>query len=272
MFGRLLLLVRVSAVLTVTKLEGNEMSKFDLDGKVCVITGGGGSIGGQTCVELASGGAKVVVTGRTQETLDAVVEEITSEGQEAIAIVCDITDPEQVDNLVSETVKAFGSLDVLVNNAGGAWSRSEKAEDTSYDKWLLTVDSNLNGAFLCSMAAGKQMIKQQSGRIINVASTAGTKGNPYMLAYSAAKAGMISLSNNLAFMWKGYNIYVNVILPGAIIPRGKALEDDVPPLEQRPGAEHVANMIRFLASPASDQITGEAIPVRAWFKSDRFWQ
>ncbi len=248
------------------------MSKFDLDGKVCVVTGGGGSIGGQTCVELASGGAKVVVTGRTQETLDAVVEEITSDGQEAIAIVCDITDPEQVDNLVNETLKVFGSLDVLVNNAGGAWSRHEKAEDTPYDKWLAAVDSNLNGAFLCCMAAGKQMLKQQSGRIINVASTAGTKGNPYMLAYSAAKAGMISLSNNLAFMWKGDNIYVNVILPGAIIPRGKTLEEGVPPLEQRPCAEHVANMIRFLASPASDQITGEAIPVRAWFKSDRFWQ
>ena len=101
------------------------MSKFDLDGKVCVVTGGGGSIGGQTCVELASGGAKVVVTGRTQETLDAVVEEITSDGQEPIAIVCDLTDPEQVDYLVNESVNAFGSLDVLVNNAGGAWSRHE---------------------------------------------------------------------------------------------------------------------------------------------------
>ena len=122
-----------------------------------------------------------------------------------------------MDNLVSETVKAFGSLDVLVNNAGGGWSRHEKAEDTPYDKWLIAVDSNLNGAFLCSMAAGKQMIKQQGGRITVV-------------------------------------------------------DDDVPPLEQRPGTEHVANMIRFLASPASDMITGEAIPVRAWFKSDRFWQ
>jgi NAD(P)-dependent dehydrogenase (short-subunit alcohol dehydrogenase family) len=248
------------------------MSKFDLDGKVCVVTGGGGSIGSQTCRELASGGGKIVVTGRTQATLDAVVDQITSEGQEAMAIVCDITNPDQVDNLVSETVKAFGSLDVLVNNAGGSWSRHENAEDTPYDKWLTAVDINLNGAFLCSMAAGKQMIEQQSGRIINVASTAGTKGNPYMLAYSAAKAGMISLSNNLAFMWKAHNIYVNVILPGAIAPAGTVVDDNVPPLELRPGTEHVANMIRFLAAPASDMITGEAIPVRAWFKSDRFWQ
>ncbi len=248
------------------------MSKFDLNGKVCVVTGGGGSIGSQTCLELARGGGKVVVTGRTRETLDAVVDQITTEGQEALAVVSDITKPDQVDNLVSETVKAFGTLDVLVNNAGGGWSRSQNAEDTPYDKWLIAMDINLNGAFLCSMAAGKQMIRQQSGRIINVASTAGTKGNPYMLAYSAAKAGMISLSNNLAFMWKGHNIYVNVILPGAIAPAGRVVDDSVPPLELRPGTENVANLIRFLASPASDMITGEAIPVRAWFKTDRFWQ
>ena len=88
--------------------EENKMSKFNLDGKVCVVTGGGGSIGGQTCRELANGGGKIVVTGRTQETLDAVVAQITAEGQEAIAVVCDITKPDQVNNLMSETVRALG--------------------------------------------------------------------------------------------------------------------------------------------------------------------
>ncbi len=247
------------------------MSKFDLDGKVCVVTGGGGSIGSATCLELADGGGRIVAAGRTQETLDAVVGKIRARGQDAIAVVTDVTHPDQVDNMVSEAVKAFGSLDVLVNNAG-AGGRMQKPEETTYEYWLRKMDINLNSVFLCSIAAGKQMIEQQSGRIINISSTAGTKGNPYMLHYSAAKAGMISLSNNLAFMWKAHNIYVNCILPGAIAPAGTKEDDSVPQLELRPGPEHVANMIRYLASPASEMVTGEVIPVRAWFKSDRFWQ
>ncbi len=247
------------------------MSKFDLDGKVCVVTGGGGSIGGATCLELADGGGRIVAAGRTQKTLDAIVEKVRATGQEAIAVVTDVTKPDQVDNMVSETIRTFGSLDVLVNNAGRG-SRMVQPEDTPIDQWLERIDVNLTSAFLCSIAAGKQMIEQKSGRIINISSTAGTKGNPYMLAYSAAKAGMISLSNNLAFMWKGHNIYVNCILPGAIAPAGTVEDETVPPLELRPGPDHVANMIRYLASPASEMVTGEVIPVRAWFRSDRFWQ
>ena len=88
------------------------MSKFDLDGKVCVVTGGGGSIGGATCLELADGGGRIVAAGRTQKTLDAIVEKVSAMGQEAIAVVTDVTKPDQVDNMVSETIRTFGSLDV----------------------------------------------------------------------------------------------------------------------------------------------------------------
>ena len=127
------------------------------------------------------------------------------------------------------------------------------------------------------------MIKQQGGKIINISSTAGSKGNPYQLHYSAAKAGVISLTNNLACLWAKYNINVNCILPGliatdemkqfGIIPANT--DDDgnaIPRLELTPNPEDVANLALFLASPASDALTGELYPVRTWMKSERFWQ
>jgi 3-oxoacyl-[acyl-carrier protein] reductase len=145
------------------------------------------------------------------------------------------------------------------------------------------IDFNLTGTFLCCIAAGKQMIGQKGGKIINISSIAGTKGNPGMLHYSAAKAGVISLTNNLAYMWAKHNINVNCVAPGLIATPAMigwnvippAIGEDgteVPRLWRPPGPEHVAEMCRFLASPAADLITGELIPVRAWFKLDRHWE
>ena len=194
----------------------------------------------------------------------------------------DITVPEQVDELIARTVAEFGRLDVMVNNAGGG-ARMRQPEETPYEDWVRLIDFNLTGTFLCCIASGKQMIEQKSGNIINISSTAGTKGNPFMLHYSAAKAGMISLTNNLAFMWARHNINVNCIAPGLIatdaMKRHGAIPSDtqddgtpVPHLELPPGPEDVAKMARFLASDAARAITGELVPVRAWFRSDRFWQ
>jgi 3-oxoacyl-[acyl-carrier protein] reductase len=259
------------------------MANYELDDKVAVITGGAGGIGTEIAKEYASAGAKVVVVGRNSQSLEVVVSAIQSEGGEAMAVSTDITKPEDVKNLISKTVSYFGRIDILVNNAGNG-SSIKKAEDTPYEEWVRLIDLNLTGTFNCCMAAGKQMIEQQSGNIINISSTAGTKGNPGMLHYSAAKAGMISLSNNLAYMWAEHNINVNCIAPGLIatpimksypgaIP-AEVSEDGtpVPPLTRTPGPEDVAAMARFLASPAAKMITGELLPVRAWFKSDRFWE
>ncbi|MYD98493.1 MAG: SDR family oxidoreductase [Gammaproteobacteria bacterium] len=258
------------------------MSDYELKDKVAVVTGGAGGIGTHISLEFARGGATVVVASRKQERLDEVVTRIEGEGGRALAVATDITVPEQVDELVVRTVSAFGRLDVMVNNAGGG-SRMRQPEETPYEEWLRLIDFNLTGTFLCCIAAGKQMIAQESGNIVNISSTAGTKGNPFMLHYSAAKAGMISLTNNLAFMWAKHNINVNCIAPGLIatdamkghgaIPADT--RDDgspVPHLELPPGPEDVAKMTRFLASDAARAITGEIIPVRAWFRSDRFWQ
>jgi NAD(P)-dependent dehydrogenase (short-subunit alcohol dehydrogenase family) len=170
----------------------------------------------------------------------------------------------------------------MVNNAG-RWGRSSAAEDTQLDEWRNVVEQNLTGVFLPCKVAGQQMIKQRSGKIINISSTAGSKGNPYQLHYSAAKAGVISLTNNLACLWAKHNINVNCILPGliatdemkqyGIIPADT--DDDgnaIPRLELTPNPEDVASLALFLASPASDALTGELYPVRTWMKSERFWQ
>lgn len=258
------------------------MSDFSLHGKTAIVTGGAGGLGRAMVAAYAEAGANVIVASRNQEKIEAEAARIRDKGQSAIAIAVDITDAEQVDNLIAKTVDAFGSLDVMVNNAG-RWGRTHLAEDTPLDEWREVVDQNLTGVFIPSIAAGKQMIRQQSGKIINISSTAGSKGNPGQLHYSAAKAGVISLTNNLAYMWAKHNINVNCILPGliateelkgyGIIPPDTDEEGNaVPRLELTPNPEDVADLALFLASPASDALTGELYPIRAWLKSERFWQ
>ena len=191
------------------------MSDYELENKVAIVTGGAGGIGTHISLEYARAGAAVVVASRNQERIDAVVDRIAGVGGRALAVATDITVPEQVDALIARTVAEFGRLDVMVNNAGGG-ARMRQPEETPYEDWVRLIDFNLTGTFVCCIAAGKQMIEQKSGNIINISSTAGTKGNPFMLHYSAAKAGMISLTNNLAFMWARHNINVNCIAPGLI--------------------------------------------------------
>lgn len=258
------------------------MSNFSLQGKTSIITGGAGGLGRAMVAAYAAAGANVVVASRNQEKIEAEAAGIRDKGQSAIAIAADITDSEQVEHLISKTVETFGALDVMVNNAG-RWGRSHLAEETPLEEWRIVVDQNLTGVFIPCMAAGKQMIRQQFGKIINISSTAGSKGNPHQLHYSAAKAGVISLTNNLAYMWAKHNINVNCILPGLIATeelRGYGIiptdtDDDgnaIPKLELTPNPENVADLALFLASPASDALTGELYPIRAWLKSERFWQ
>lgn len=258
------------------------MSKFTLEDKVAIVTGGAGGIGTHIAMTYAKAGASVVVASRNKENLDKVVAEIESEGGKAHAIATDITDQEQVENMVKETVDTFGRVDILVNNAG-SWGKGGAPTDLSLEHWNEIINVCLTGSFLCAIAAGKEMIKQQSGKIINISSTAGTKGNPGALHYSAAKAGVLSLSNNLSFLWAKHNICVNAILPGLIatqmlkdynvIPPDTDKDGNpVPRLELPPDPEEVADLALFLASEASDGITGEQIPIRRWCKIDRFWQ
>ena len=255
------------------------VSKFDLQDKVIIVTGAAGGIGTEISRECADAGAKVVLAGRTEETLVALSNDLN--GEDSFVLKTDVTDPESVKNLIASTVEKFGRVDVIINNVGGSAAMCEP-EETPYDVWSRMIDVNLSSTFYCCIEAGKQMIKQKSGKIINISSTAGTKGNPGMLHYSAAKAGVLSLTNNLAFKWAEHNINVNAVVPGLIATPNMIkwgvisadVDDDgnhVPRLTRPPGPSDVANLCRFLASEAADLITGEAIPVRSWEKADRFW-
>ena len=256
------------------------MTQGELKNKVVIVTGAAGGIGQIISKEFALAGATVVLASRNDRALQETEKKLAETS--TLSIKTDITKPDSVRNLIDAAVSEFGRIDVMINNAGGGVAPCEP-EDTLYNDWVRMIDVNLTGTFNCCMAAGKQMIKQYHGKIINISSTAGTKGNPGLLHYSAAKAGILSLSSNLAYSWAKYNICVNSVVPGLIatpamigygvIPPNKTEDgEEVPRLTRPPAPVDVANMCRFLASPAGDMITGEEFPVRAWFKLDRFWE
>ena len=249
-----------------------------LDGKVAIITGGSRGIGKSIALTYAEAGANVVIASRTQKYIDRVAEKIKALGNESLAIATDVCIPEQVDNMVKQTVDYFGRLDIMVNNAGRGIST--QPQEISIKEWNDIIALNLTGVFLGCIAAGKVMIEQKQGKIINIASTAGVKGSPGMIHYSVAKAGVIMLTNNLAASWAEHNINVNCIAPGltategvikwGILPPDKNKDGTpVPRLLRPPVPKNIADLALFLASSASDQITGELLIIRSHFPWDR---
>lgn len=247
------------------------MSQFELTDKVAIITGGGTGIGQTIALEFVKAGANVVIASRKQSNLDSTVEKIKALGKNTLAIATDIRVPEQVDDLIKQTVEKFGRIDIMVNNAGASFM--SPVEEMTPNGWDTIININLKGTFLCCRAAGKVMIEQKSGKIINVASTAGVNGSPRMAHYGAAKAGVINFTKSLAAEWAPYNINVNCITPGLIETEGvktqmnldpQAIEEQKKlPLLRRPGqTEDIAFTAIFLASEASKFLTGENIIVR----------
>ena len=243
----------------------------ELDGKVAIVTGGAGGIGSKIAHAFARSGAKVVIASRNLENLEAVAAEIETDGQTCLPIACDVTDPEQVDEMVDETVRKLGGLDVMVNNAGGAMF-VKPPEKLRPKEWRAAIALNLDSVFYCSVAAAKQMVKQENGRIINISSVAGIKNSPSFVHYGAAKAAVISLTKSLAICWGPDNINVNCIAPGLTATEGvaqwlpeKTQEDGspVPPLQYPPDPENVADLAVFLASKASIRISGALFLIRA---------
>ena len=243
----------------------------ELEGKVVIVTGGGGGIGSRIARAFARCGAKVAVASRSLDKLTPIADEINATGQNCLAVACDVTDPVQVEQMVAETIEKLGGLDVLVNNAGGALF-VKPPEEISADEWRAGIAVNLDSVFYCCQAAAKQMVEQQSGRIISISSVAGIKASPSFVHYGAAKAGVINLTKSLALLWGKHNINVNCIAPGLIATEGVAkwLPEKMrpqgstePPLEYPPDPEHVADLAVFLASNASARLSGEVFPIRA---------
>jgi NAD(P)-dependent dehydrogenase (short-subunit alcohol dehydrogenase family) len=244
---------------------------FDLSGKVAIVTGGGSGIGWQMAEGLAEMGADLVLCARHLDRCEAAADELRALGVRALALRCDVRDPTEVEAVVDRTRSELGRVDVLVNNSGTVWGASP--EDTPLEGWQKVVDVNLTGTFLFSQAAGRVMIDQRSGKIVNIASVAALTGSrPEIMnaiAYNTTKGGVLSFTRDLACKWAQHGITVNAIAPGwfpsdmsnAVLERhGPALRDSIP-LHRFGGPDDLKGAIVFLASAASDYVTGQTIVV-----------
>ncbi len=237
-----------------------------LTGQVAVITGGSRGIGKAIALALAAEGAAVVVNyAASSQAAEEIVATITGEGGKAIALQADVSQPEQVDALVKATLDQFGRIDVWVNNAG--ITRDTLLLRMKLEDWQAVINLNLTGVFLGTKAASKVMLKQRSGRIINIASVAGQMGNPGQANYSAAKAGVIGFTKTVAKEVASRGITVNAIAPGFIttdMTEGLAADEILKliPLGRYGNPEEVAGAARFLAAdPAAAYITGQTLNV-----------
>ncbi len=237
-----------------------------LKGKVALVTGASRGIGRATALALATEGASVVVNyASSQGAAEQVVAEIMAMGSQAIALPGDVSQADQVDTLVNTVMEKWGQIDVLVNNAG--ITRDTLLLRMKLEEWQAVIDLNLTGVFLCTKAVSKIMLKQRSGRIINITSVAGQMGNPGQANYSAAKAGVIGFTKTVAKELAPRGITVNAVAPGFIATDMTAdlKADEILkfiPLGRYGQPEEIAGMIQFLAAdPAAAYITGQVINV-----------
>jgi NAD(P)-dependent dehydrogenase (short-subunit alcohol dehydrogenase family) len=243
---------------------------FTLTGRVAIVTGASRGLGEEMAEGLAEAGAALMICARREQWLTPTLERFQGLGFRVEAMVANVASPADVQAVVDRTMAAYGRVDVLVNNAGISWGA--EPEQMPLDKWQRVIDTNLTGAFLFAQAAGREMLKREYGRIINVASIAGLHAavhGPHYAAYAASKAGLMGLTRELAASWGRHNIRVNAIAPGFFHSR---LADPVLPLAEpsikatcpipRIGAEgELKGVCVFLASDASNYITGQTIVV-----------
>ncbi|MGH8704235.1 MAG: SDR family NAD(P)-dependent oxidoreductase [Burkholderiales bacterium] len=241
------------------------MKLFDLSGKVAVVTGGNGGIGLGMARGLAQSGAKVVVAGRNAQKSAAAAKEIGG-----IAIEVDVRDEGSCRNLIAGIVARLARLDILVNNAG--MNIRKQPQEYSFAEWQEVLDTNLTGAFVCSQAAYPEMVKAGGGKIVNIGSMMSIFGASFVAPYAASKGGIVQMTRAMACAWAKDNIQVNAVLPGWIdTDLTRRARQDVPGLHERVLARTPAarwgvpadfgGIAAFLASAASDFITGAAIPV-----------
>lgn len=248
----------------------SRFSMFDLTGKVAIITGGYHGVGRGIADGLAEAGAGIVICARNYERCVEACAEIGKMGVSTLPIRCDITKPEEVENLVRRTVQEMGKLDILVNNAGVGGSEKPILKMSDED-WDIPVDIDLKGAFLCARAAVPEMSKQGGGKVINVASITALIGIANMSAYCASKAGLVQLTKVMALEFIKYNIQVNALCPGYFLTpmNRKFFESEIGqkvmrkniPMERLGRIEELRGTAIYLASSATNFMTGACLVI-----------
>lgn len=238
-----------------------------LDGKVAVVTGAARGIGRAIALTLAERGCDVVISDILEDVAQQTAAEVEKLGRRSLAVRTNVADSSDADRLIRETVAAFGRVDILVNNAG--ITRDGLLIRMKDDDWKKVLEVNLTGTFNCLRAAARQMMKQRSGRIINIASVVGVMGNAGQANYSASKAGVIGLTKSAAKELAARGITVNAVAPGYIETEMTAAlpEDvrkaylDIIPLKRAGSPEDVARVVAFLASDDAAYVTGQVVHV-----------
>jgi len=241
---------------------------MQLKGKTAIVTGSGRGLGKAIALKLAQMGANIVLNDiACSEDIDTTAEEFKSLGYNVVVTRGDVRNPDDVENMVKTAIEAFGSIDILVNNAG--ITRDTLLIRMTEKDWDDVLDINLKGAFLCTKAVAKVMIKQRSGKIINIASVSGVMGNAGQANYSASKAGLIGLTKSTARELASRGITCNAVAPGFIQSKmTEVLPEKIKeeylnsiPLKRFGTPDDVANVVGFLASPDSDYINGQVIHI-----------
>ena len=244
-----------------------------LAGKTAIVTGGGTGLGLATAKRFASLGANVVLASRNAEHREAGAAAVRAAAPSAgvLTVATDVRKPEDVDRMVAETVSAFGTVDILINNAAGNFIC--KAEDLSPNGWNSVINIVLNGSFYCSRAVGRHMIAAgHGGSIVSIVATYAWTGSAGTIHSAAAKAGVMAMTQTLAVEWARHKIRVNAVAPGPIESPGAARQlwaseaavarlTEMVPLKRWGTPEEIADAVTFLVSPHSGYITGDVLVV-----------
>jgi len=240
-----------------------------LNGKVAIVTGSGRGIGKEIALAYADSGCDVALYARTAEQVEETAREVRERGRRALAMAGDISDERRIEELVRGTISDLGRLDILVNNVGAAIVKPF-LESTPAD-WQAQISWNITGTLLCTRAAGRHLVAQRSGKVINVSSIAGVRGKAGMTIYGATKAAVIQFTKILAVEWAPFNVNVNCIVPGAFYtqPMKRVLDDPTLgpirvkkiPMRRYGDPKEIAPLALYLASDASSFMTGAVLPI-----------
>ena len=249
-----------------------------LKNKVILVTGGGSGLGKSMAIRFAELGASLVIASRRKDVIEDTTSQIRKISKECLGLQCDVRDMDQVDNMIKNSLNKFGKIDILINNAAGNFI--SPTEMLSPGGFKAVVDIVLTGTFNCTLAVGKEMIKQKSGNILNIVTTYAWTGSGYVVPSASAKAGVLAMTRSLAVEWAKYNIRTNAIAPGPFITEGawkrlappgfnikKKLKNRIP---LKRFGEHIelANLATYLISEQSGYINGEVVTIDGgeWLK------